>query len=142
MDQAGTTALMIAAEQPDAAVTLLLLQHGADAQAVDAEHRTALFYAARTDQAANIAVLQRAGASLDVHDTRGYNALDGALAVGADAAAAALRSLGLRANLVSQSVRRVRTASSIRYTRATSIEAGRRWHSPCRATTRPPCSNY
>ena len=99
VDQAGTTSLMIAAEQPDAAVTLLLLQHGADARAADVEKRTALFYAARANRAANIKPLQQAGALLDAQDSRGYNALDDAVAVDADDAAAELRSLGMRANL-------------------------------------------
>ena len=49
-DVAGTTALMIAAERPDAAMIDLLLQHGADPQATDAQQRTALFYAARANQ--------------------------------------------------------------------------------------------
>jgi ankyrin repeat protein len=99
-DTAGTTALMIAAERPDSAMTELLLQHGADHEAADAEQRTALFYAARANQPETIRALQRAGALLDAHDSRGYSALDDAIAVGADAAAAELRSLGVHANLV------------------------------------------
>jgi ankyrin repeat protein len=100
VDQAGTTALMIAAERPNTAMTELLLQHGADPQAVDAERRTALFYAARANQPDAVRALQRAGAILDVRDSRGYNALDDALAVGADAAASELRSLGVHAYVV------------------------------------------
>jgi ankyrin repeat protein len=99
-DKAGTTALMIAAERPGAAMTELLLQHGASPLAADAEQRTALFYAARANQPGTIGALQRAGALLDARDSRGYSALDDAVAVGADAAAAELRSLGVRANLV------------------------------------------
>jgi len=57
----------------------MLLQHGADPRAVDAEKRTALFYAARANRAATVDTLQRAGAVLDVRDSRGYNALDAAL---------------------------------------------------------------
>jgi len=63
------------------AVTLLLLQHGADTQAVDAEKRTALFYAARAQSGRKPRALQQAGAALDVQDSRRYNALDDALAV-------------------------------------------------------------
>jgi uncharacterized protein len=100
VDHAGITALMIAAERPEPAMTLLLLERGADTRTVDAEQRTALFHAARTNQAANIRALQQAGAALDAQDGRGYNALDDALAVGADAAAAQLQSLGVHANLV------------------------------------------
>lgn len=96
-DRAGTTALMVAAERPDAKLTDLLLHHGADPQAADAEQRTALFYAARADRAGNVRSLQQAGAVLDLRDSRGYNALDDALAVGAEAAAAELRSLGVHA---------------------------------------------
>src|SRR5258708_3191554 len=87
VDQAGTTPLMIAAEQPNTEMTELLLQHGADARTADAEKRTALFYAARANRAANVRALQQAGALLDVQDSRGYNALDDAIAVDADAPA-------------------------------------------------------
>src|SRR6202049_2800182 len=100
VDQAGTTLLMIAAERPDASMIDLLLQHGADLHAVDAEHRTALFYAARSDRVDNIIALQHSGAALDVRDTRGYNAYDAALVVGAEAAVTELGTLGLRANRV------------------------------------------
>ncbi|MDB6086163.1 MAG: ankyrin [Gammaproteobacteria bacterium] len=100
VDEAGTTALMIAAERPDEAMAGLLLQHGADPKSVDAQKRTAVFYAARANRAATIGLLQRAGAVLDMRDSRGYNALDAALVVGADAAVVELRSLGVRANLV------------------------------------------
>src|SRR4030088_2790927 len=89
---------MIAAEQPETAMIDLLLQHGADVQAVDAEKRTALFYAARANQTADLTALRNGGAVLDEHDSRGYNALDDALAVGAEATAAELRSLGVHAN--------------------------------------------
>jgi ankyrin repeat protein len=100
VDKSGTTLLMIAAEGPEAAMLDLLLKHGADAQALDAEQRPALFYAARANRTANVGALQRAGASLDAKDTRGYNALDAALVVGAEQAAAQLRSLGVHANRV------------------------------------------
>ena len=100
VDKAGTTALMLAAERPEDAMIALLLQHGADAQAADAEQRTALFYAARADRPRNADALQHAGAALDAKDGRGYNALDAALVVGADEAAAELRSLGMHANRV------------------------------------------
>ena len=99
-DRAGTTALMIAAERPDAAMTDLLLQHGADPRTADAEQRTALFYAARANQPGTIRTLQRAGALLEARDSRGYTALDDAIAVGAEAAATELRSLGVPANVV------------------------------------------
>ena len=93
----------------------------------DAERRTALFYAARADQAATIRALQQAGAR-SMHATAAATPRSMALAVGAEAAAAALRSLGVRANLVAPRPAG-RTASSIRRTRATSIAAGRRWRS-------------
>ncbi len=99
-DVAGTTALMVAAERSDTAMAELLLEHGADPQATDAQQRTALFYAARADQPSTLRTLQHAGALLDARDGRGYNALDAALAVSADAAAGELRSLGLHANQV------------------------------------------
>jgi ankyrin repeat protein len=108
VDKAGTTALMIAAERPDAAMTDLLLQHGADPQAADAEQRTALFYAARANRPETLRALHRAGAKLDVHDKRGYNAVDAALAVGAEAAATELTSLGVHANLVTLDPARLR----------------------------------
>jgi len=98
-DRAGATALMLAAERGDAAMAELLLQHGADPQAVDAERRPALFYAARANRPLMIHVLQRAKTVLDVRDERGYNALEAALAVGADAAAEELRALGVHAEL-------------------------------------------
>ncbi|MDP8986595.1 MAG: ankyrin repeat domain-containing protein, partial [Pseudomonadota bacterium] len=91
VDSAGTTALMIAAERPAADMVALLLQHGADPRAVDREKRTALFYAARGNRTAAVEALQRAGAALDGRDSRGYNALDAALAVDADGTAAQLR---------------------------------------------------
>jgi len=100
VDAAGTTALMIAAERPDRAMLDLLLQHGADPEAADALRRTAIFYAARADRSENIRALQNAGAKLDALDERGYNALDDAVAVGAEASADELRSLGVHANLV------------------------------------------
>src|SRR5260221_7196861 len=100
VDQAGTTLLMIAAERPDASIIDLFLKHGADLHAVDAERRTALFYAARADRVDNIIALQHAGAALDVRDSRGYNAYDAALVVGAEAAGAELRTLGVGANSV------------------------------------------
>ena len=106
VDQAGTTVLMIAAERPEVAMIELLLQHGAGTQAADAEQRTALFYAARANRAGNVRALQQAGAALDVHDTRGYNALDDAIAVDADAAATELKSLGVRANLITGDLKR------------------------------------
>jgi ankyrin repeat protein len=105
-DQAGTTALMIASERPDTAMAELLLQHGADPQAADREQRTALFYAARANRSATLQALHRADAALDARDARGYNALDDALAVGADAAAAQLRSLGVHANLMTGELKR------------------------------------
>ena len=101
VDSAGTTALMIAAQRPDRAMVELLLQHGADPQAADALKRTAVFYAARANHPEIIRTLQDAGANLGAQDERGYNALDDAVAVGADASASELRSLGVRANLVS-----------------------------------------
>lgn len=100
VDGAGTTALMIAAERPDRSMVELLLHHGADPQAVDALRRTAVFYAARANHPEIIRTLQDAGAKLEALDERGYNALDDALAVGADASVSELRSLGVRANLV------------------------------------------
>ena len=100
VDSAGTTALMIAAERPDRAMVELLLHHGADPQAADALTRTAVFYAARANHPEIIRTLHDAGGSLDAQDERGYNALDDAVAVGADASASELRSLGVRANLV------------------------------------------
>jgi uncharacterized protein len=104
-DAAGITPLMIAAERPDSAMLELLLGRAADPQAADLQQRTALFYAARSDRPAAIIALQRAGALLDVRDQHGYSALDAAVAVGADSAAAALRSLGVRANLMEGSPR-------------------------------------
>ena len=98
VDQAGVTALMIAAERPEQSMVDLLLQHGADSQAVDSEKRTALFYAARANRADNLRALQRAGAVLDSRDSRGYNALDAALGVGAESAITELRSMGVHAN--------------------------------------------
>src|SRR5260370_18565496 len=98
VDKAGTTVLMIAAERPDASIIDLLLKHGADLHAVDAERRTALFYAARADRVDNIIALHHAGAALDVRDSRGYNAYDAALVVGAEAAVPALRGPGVRAH--------------------------------------------
>ena len=95
VDSAGTTSLMIAAEGGDQRLLDLLLTHGADPQKADNEGRTALFYAARGNRAPAILALQRAGAMLDAHDSRGYDALDAALIVGADEAAAQLRALGL-----------------------------------------------
>ncbi len=139
-DQVGTTALMVAAERPDAVLTDLLLQHGADPQTADALKRTALFYAARADRSANISALNRAGALLDARDGRGYNALDAALAVGADAAATELRSLGMHADLIA--VDRATAANSMHRIPATSIAAGHRLRLPWRATTRPACSSY
>lgn len=100
VDGVGTTALMIAAERPDPAMVELLLHHGADPQAADALKRTAVFYASRANHPQIIRTLQGAGASLDAQDERGYNALDEAVAVGADTSASELRSLGVRANLV------------------------------------------
>jgi uncharacterized protein len=106
VDKAGSSALMIAAERTDTAMIELLLRHGADPLAADAEQRTALFYAARANQPANLGVLRRAGAMLDARDERGYNALDEALAVGADAAVTELREMGLHANGVSGELKR------------------------------------
>jgi uncharacterized protein len=100
VDGAGTTALMIAAERPDRPMVELLLHHGADPQAADALKRTAVFYAARANHPEIVRTLQDAGAKLDALDERGYNALDDALAVGADASASELRSLGVHANVV------------------------------------------
>ena len=100
VDSAGTTALMIAAQRPDRAMVELLLHHGADPQAADALKRTAVFYAARANHPEILRTLQDAGANLGAQDERGYNALDDAVAVGADASASELRSLGVRANLV------------------------------------------
>ena len=99
-DQAGTTALMLAAARGDPLMVTLLLQHQADVQAADKEQRTALFYAARANRAALVGPLRNAGALLDARDSRGYNALDAALVVGAEDAAAELRALGLHANRV------------------------------------------
>lgn len=100
VDSAGTTALMIAAERPDRAMIELLLHHGADPQAADALQRTAIFYAARANRAETVRALQDAGAKLDAVDERGYNALDDALAVGAEASTSELRALGVHPNLV------------------------------------------
>jgi len=100
VDSAGTSALMIAAEGGDSRLIDLLVSHGADPQKADSEGRTALFYAARGNRAAAVLALQRAGASLEAHDSRGYGALDAALVVGADEAAAQLRALGLHASRV------------------------------------------
>src|ERR1019366_1473610 len=44
VDQAGTNALMIAAERSDSGMLDLLLQHAADPQAADTLQRTAIFY--------------------------------------------------------------------------------------------------
>ena len=68
---------------------------------MDARQRTALFYAARSDLPGTLKSLQHAGAILDKRDDRGYNALDAALAVGAQAAATELRAQGVHANVVS-----------------------------------------
>lgn len=102
VDSQGVTALMIAAESAgadSANMTSLLLEHGADPQAVDAERRTAAFYAARANQVQSLRALIHAGTVLDARDTRGYNALDAALAVQADDAAAELRADGMHANV-------------------------------------------
>jgi ankyrin repeat protein len=99
-DSAGTTALMIAAERPNRAMVELLLQHGANPEATDALQRTAIFYAARANQPEIVRLLQEAGAKLDARDERGYNALDDALAVGAERAASELRSFGVHSNMV------------------------------------------
>jgi ankyrin repeat protein len=98
-DKRGTSPLMIAAAQPNVAITNLLLQHRADPEAVDSLRRTALNYAARANRLPNLRALERAGARLDGRDTRGYNALEAALAVGAQLAAAELRSQGLHASI-------------------------------------------
>lgn len=103
-DLIGTTPLMIAAQRPDASLTELLLRHGADPGAVDTEQRTALFYAASGDRPASIGALVHAGASIDALDARGYSALDAALIVEADAAAAALRSFNARARAPSGAI--------------------------------------
>lgn len=100
VDSAGTSALMIAAERGDSRLIDLLLSHGADLQKADNEGRTSMFYAARGNRAAAVLALQRAGAMLEVRDSRGYGALDAALVVGADEAAAQLRALGLHATRV------------------------------------------
>ena len=80
----------------------LLLQHGADPQAADAEQRTALFYAARANRAGQRqgAAARRRAARCDA-TARGYNALDAALVVGAEAGRrASCARLGLHANRV------------------------------------------
>jgi ankyrin repeat protein len=105
-DREGTTALMLAAEKADGATVELLLQRGADPQAVDSEQRTALFYAARANRADNIATLQRAGALLDARDSRGYNALDTAIIVGAEGASNQLRAAGVRGKVTAAAGRR------------------------------------
>ncbi len=88
---------MHAAELADPQVLALLLAQGA---AVNADRqyqqRTALFYAARADRAAAIAALAKAGAKLAAVDSRDYSALDAALTVDADQAAAQLRTLGAK----------------------------------------------
>src|SRR5450631_448189 len=105
-DAAGVTALMVAAERPNSAMTELLLQRGADPLATDVEQRTALFYAARSDRPATVLTLQHAGVLLSARDRQGHNALDAAQVVGAEAAAAQLRSLGLQANEVGARIER------------------------------------
>ncbi len=99
-DRFATTALMVAAAQPKEAMVELLLKAHADPAAVDAERRTALFYAARADRPASVRLLARAGAALEARDSRGYDALDAAQAVGAQQAAAELRALGVRGTRV------------------------------------------
>ncbi|HEX3397438.1 MAG TPA: ankyrin repeat domain-containing protein [Steroidobacteraceae bacterium] len=99
-DAAGTSPLMLAAQRGDAPMLTMLLTHGADVQTRDAEQRSALFYAARANRVAALDLLQGAGAALEARDARGYNALDAALVVGAEEAAARLRALGLRPNQV------------------------------------------
>ncbi len=141
VDKAGTTALMLAAAGSDPAMVDLLLQHGADPQSVDAEQRTALFYAARANRAANVGALQRAGALLDAKDTRGYNPLDAALGGRCRRGRRAAAHAGSACQPGHRRSRAGRAASSMRRTRATSIGAGRRWRSPCPATTRRPCSS-
>ena len=91
---------MIAAERGDDALMTLLLAHGADAKATDREQRTALFYAAWANHSDAVATLQHAGAILEARDSRGYNALDAATAVGAEQSAQQLRDFGLRGNKV------------------------------------------
>ena len=98
-DSQGVTALMLAAELADAGVTTQLLQHGADPAQSDAEHRTATFYAARANRVEPLRALSQAGASLDARDSRGYNALDAALAVEANETAAQLRAGGMHSKV-------------------------------------------
>jgi serine/threonine-protein phosphatase 6 regulatory ankyrin repeat subunit B len=98
-DGQGVTPLMLAARAGGAGMLALLIAHGADVSAVDAENRTAAFYAARGNQVKALQVLQQGGAALDARDNRGYNALDAALAVQAQEAAAALRSDGVHAEI-------------------------------------------
>ena len=100
-DRFGTTALMLAAEHGDTRISTMLLAHNADPDAVDIEQRSAAFYAARTNRAAMIELLQQAGGHIGSPDSRGYSALDVAVAAGAGDAAARLRSFGAKAFVVS-----------------------------------------
>ncbi len=99
VDSSGTSALMLAAQRPSAEMVTFLLQRGADARASDADGRTPLFYAARANRTQPMLALLQAGAALDARDSRNYNALDAALAVGASAGAEELRRAGSRATL-------------------------------------------
>ena len=138
-DRIGTTPLMLAAQRPDASLTQLLLQRGADPGAVDTDRRTALFYAASGNRPASV-LARGASVPVDALDVRGYSALDAALIVDADAAAAALRSLNARSRAPSGAMSIARKVRR-RHDRARSITAGRRSRSRSRATTRRPCNS-
>jgi ankyrin repeat protein len=95
-DSFGVTPLMLAAQLENPQLLQTLLSSGARADALDSAKRTALFYAARADRAPAVSALVQAGAKLDATDLRDYTALDAALTVGANAAAAQLRTLGAK----------------------------------------------
>jgi ankyrin repeat protein len=96
-DSFGTTPLMRAATQTTPAMLVLLLSSPRiNVNAVDQEQRSALFYAARSNQANAVRTLLGAGASLDVTDSRGYGAMDVAVLANANEAVGVLRELGAR----------------------------------------------
>src|SRR5258708_22538403 len=106
-DSCGVTPLMLAAQLENAQLLQVLLAAGAHVDALDSAKRTALFYAARADRAPAVSTLVQAGARLDAADIGDYTALDAALAIGADAAAAQLRTLGAK-TLVAHSPTEIR----------------------------------
>src|SRR5258706_3921483 len=105
----GVSPLMLTVHLEDIHILHLLLSAGAQVGALDSAKRTALFYAARANRAAAVTLLVQAGARLDAADIRDYSALDAALTVGADAAAAQLRTLGAK-NLVTHASGETRTS--------------------------------